>query len=407
MENKALKLAQAAVTGYDPDAGRVTADPACPQWPSGGVPKTFFMCGPGDTEGFLYRGTLNEDGTRTGDQMALIEKLKGTGANCIYLQAVRSHGGDGEATHNPFIDHDPAKDINSRVLDQWDEWFTEMDRHGIVVYFFIYDDSAQLWATGDAVGRAERRLIETLVDRFEHHGHLIWCVAEEYAERLSPERVRRIAAVIKAADDYHHPVAVHLNHGLDFSAFADDVNIDQFAIQYNVGTAEELHAGVVQAWREARGRYSLNLSEAADWGAGAESRRKFWACAMGGAHVMALGMDIAGTPMQDLKDGGYLVSFFQAVRLPGMAPHDELAHAGTDYVLAKPGDRYVAYASEAAGQIGLKGMTAGRYAFDWCDCISGKRVLQMSATVAEGDQSWKTPAGFGGEVAVHVRRLND
>ena len=407
MENQALKLAQAAVVGRDPGAGRVAVDPACAQWPSGGIGKTLFMCGPGDPEGFLYRGTLNGDGSRAGDQMALIEKLKGTGANCIYLQAVRSHGGDGDATHNPFVDHDPGKGINPRVLDQWDTWFAEMDRNGIVIYFFIYDDSAQLWSTGNKVGEAERRFIETLVNRFEHHGHLIWCVAEEYAERLSAERVRRIAAAIKAADDYHHPVAVHLNHGLDFSEFADDANIDQFAIQYNVKTADELHAGVLQAWRQAKGRYSLNLSEAADWGSGVESRRKFWACAMGGAHIMALGMDIVGTPVQDLKDCGYLVRFFHSVPLYGMAPHDELAHAGTNYVLAKPGDRYVAYASDAAGQIGLKGMTAGRYRFDWCDCAGGKRVLQTSVTVAEGDLVWKAPAGFGREVAVYISRVDN
>ncbi|RPJ24748.1 MAG: hypothetical protein EHM35_16105, partial [Planctomycetaceae bacterium] len=158
MENAALGLLLEAVANtrslMEGDPGRITVDPEHPQWPrhilsDGDTGHAFFMCGPGDPEGFLYRGTLNPDGTRAGDQMQLIQKLKGTGANCLYLMAVRSHGGDGDSTHNPFIDHDPAKAVNPNVLDQWEGWFTEMDHNRIVIYFFIYDDSARLWNTGD------------------------------------------------------------------------------------------------------------------------------------------------------------------------------------------------------------------------------------------------------------------
>jgi len=368
----------------------------------------FFLCGPGDPEGFLYRGALNPDGTRTGDQMQLIEKLAPTGANCIYLMAVRSHGGDGDATHNPFVGHDPAKGVNAKVLDQWEQWFAEMDRHGIVIYFFIYDDDALVWNTGDEVGAPERQFIRTLVERFKQHKHLVWCVAEEYAEELSAERVRRIAKLIRAEDDRGHSIAVHKNDGLDFSEFADDPCIDQFAIQYNVKTAEELHAGVVRARREAKGRYGVNLSEAADWGAGAESRRKCWACAMGGASVMVLGMDIASTPVSGLKDCGTVVRFFRQVQdLPSLEPHDELACAGTQYVLAEPGESYVAYTSKPGIHVGLRDMKAARYSFRWLDCTNGKTLVQESVRVPAGDQAWPRPDGIGDEVAVHLNRVGD
>jgi hypothetical protein len=198
-----------------------------------------------------------------------------------------------------------------------------------------------------------------------------------------------------------------LNHGLDFSAFAYDPCIDQFAIQYNVPTAEELHAGVVQAWREAKGRYNLNLSEAADWGTGAEARQKAWACALGGAHVMVLGMDIANTPVQDLKDCGAVVQFFGAVNLRGMEPHDELALGATQYVLARPGQRYVAYASQAQGQMGLRQMKAGRYKFSWLDCVSQRGLARDFVNVDAGDQTWEIPDGFGPEVAVYIIRLEN
>ncbi|MEN6578248.1 MAG: serine hydrolase [Phycisphaerales bacterium] len=398
-ENEALRLVLDAVVESKEHAD-VSADSASRSGRS-----QLFLCGPGDPEGFLYRGTLNPDGTRAGDQMQLIEKLAPTGANCIYLMAVRSHGGDGDATHNPFIGHDPAKGVNAKVLDQWEQWFTEMDRHGIVIYFFIYDDDALVWNTGDEIGSPERDFLRTLVNRFEHHEHLVWCVAEEYAEKLSTERVRRIAGLIRAEDDRGHSIAVHKNDGLDFSEFADDPCINQFAIQYNVKTAEQLHAGVVRARREAKGRYGVNLSEAADWGEGAESRRKCWACAMGGASVMVLGMDIASTPVSDLKDCGTVVRFFEAVGdLPSMEPHDELAHAGTQYVLAGPGGSSVVYTSRPGSHVGLKGLEAGKYSFRWLDCASGKTVVQESAPVAGGDQTWPRPEGIGDELAVYIRR---
>jgi CubicO group peptidase (beta-lactamase class C family) len=407
MENHVLKLLRDSVTGFRPKRSQIIVDPDHPQWLRRNNVGPFFMCGPGDPEEFLYRGKLNPDGTRDGDQMALIEKLKGTGANCIYLMAVRSHGGDGDKTHNPFVNNDPGKGLNQKLLEQWEKWFAEMDKNGIVIYFFLYDDSARVWDTGDKVGREERDFIQTLVDRFEHHGNLIWCIAEEYEEALSAQRVKNIAAEIRAADDYDHPIAVHKNHGLDFSEFADDRNIDQFAVQYNVDRAADLHKGMVDAWREAAGRYSLNMAECALHGTGSEARKKSWACAMAGAYVMVLRMDIATTPQSDLEDCGRLVQFFGAVALDGMAPRDELAHGGTQYVFANPGQRYVAYASDLKGQIGIRAVKAGKYSFSWFDCVTGRWVFQQSVVVAEGDQVWQKPAEIGNELAVYLSRLGD
>ena len=74
---------------------------------------SFFLCAPGSPEGFLYRGTLNPNGTRNGDQAGLLATLAPTKANGIYLMAVRSHGGDGTATENPFVDNDPSKGAQS------------------------------------------------------------------------------------------------------------------------------------------------------------------------------------------------------------------------------------------------------------------------------------------------------
>jgi CubicO group peptidase (beta-lactamase class C family) len=388
----------------NPLAGQIVVDPNNPAWFKyhGGGP--YFLAGPGDPEDFLYRGTRNQDGTRSGDQMELIDKLKGTGANSIYLMAIRSHGGDGDATHNPFVNNDPKQGLNDAVLDQWETWFSEMDQHGITIFFFFYDDSARIWNTGDAVGDEERGFVHALVARFKHHKHLIWVVAEEYGERYSAARVSNIAAEIRAADDHHHAIAVHKNHGLSFSEFAADPNIDQFAIQYNVSSAARLHEGVVTAWNEAGGRYNLNLAEANRYGTGQVARQKSWAIAMGGAYVMVYQMDIASTAVSDLEDLGRLRRFFESTNFNEMAPRDDLAFAGTDYVLALPGDSYIAYAFDLTDNMGLRGMSGGSYNFRWYDPMTGVTVTQDNVTVAAGDQSWPKPSGLSNEVAVYIYR---
>jgi hypothetical protein len=386
--------------------GQIIVDPANPAWlvryDLGGKHRPFFMCGPGDPEDFLYRGKRNADGTRDGDQMQLIEKLKPTGANCIYLQAVRSHGGDGDKTHNPFIDNDPAKGLNAKVLDQWETWFDAMDKAGIVIFLFIYDDSALVWKTGDVVGSEEKQFLTGLVNRFKRHRNLIWCVAEEYREKLSPKRASAIAAEIRATDEYAHAVAIHQNHGLKFD-FPDDPCIDQFAIQYNVKTIDQIHAGVVKAFADAKGRYNINLAEVAGHGKMPDLRQVNWAIAMGGAYVMVFEMDIASTKVSDLEDCGRLVRFFESTDVNRMAPHDELAAGGTQYVLARPGQSYIAYSSKHGGKMGLKDMAAGVYDFTWFDCMTGKTVEQKGLSMQAGEQTWNLPDNLGAEAAVHVR----
>lgn len=396
----------------NPLPGQIIVNPNNPAWLKYHQGGPFFMCGPGDPEGFLYRGTINPDGTRNGDQMLLINKLKNTGANCVYLMAVRSHGGDGDQTQNPFIDHDPSKGINMNVLDQWERWFTEMDKKEIVIYFFFYDDSARIWEKSfwdfrdSELEYAEKKFIVDITNCFEHHKNLIWVVAEEYEEAFSSRHVSNIAAEISKADDHDHVIAVHKNSGLNFSEFADDQNIDQFSIQYNVDDPVLLHEGMVAAWNSAAGRYNLNMSEVAfgGIGTGKVARKNYWAIIMGGAYVMANGMNIDNTAISDLEDMGRIVSFMESTNFDEMSPHDELAFGGTQYVLALPGDSYIAYASDLSGEIGLRNMIEGTYGFKWLDVANGNSVVQENVNIGSGNKIWPKPASIGNELAVHINR---
>jgi hypothetical protein len=427
---------------YGPQQGQVMVDPDHPSWlvynrdeNDDGRPDPYFLCGPGDPEGFLYRGTRNPDGTRNGDQEALIEKIKMNGGNCIYLMAVRTHGGDAwkdadsdpetypDKDHNPWVRQDPAYGLNPDILDQWEGWFTEMDRNGITIYFFIYDDAIRVgeqigWQM-DAAGNlhpGERQFIQALVDRFEHHRNLIWCIMEE-GQEIGKDwqwHISKIAAAIREADDYNHVIA---NHQLGGNVFyhADDPNIDQFAIQGNWETGsspDSVHNWLVNAWNLAEGRYSLNMAEhrAHDLmtrnGDREGIRKHNWAIALAGSYVMVLGMDIIHTPADQLQDCRRLQEFFESTDCNQMAPHDELKHAGTQYVLASPGYSYIAYASEKSEKLGVLNMHPGNYKMSWFDCVTGRNIRQDKINIDGGNQAWKKPKGIGDEVALYLTRVD-
>ncbi|MEX1094959.1 MAG: DUF4038 domain-containing protein [Planctomycetales bacterium] len=409
-------------TDFDPGAtpknDRVVIDPANPRWLFRKDGRPFFMCGPGDPEDFLYRGRRNADGTRDGDQLAIIRKLAGTGANCLYVQAIRSHGGDGDRTHNPFIDNDPAKGLADKVLDQWAEWFAEADRHGIVMMLFLYDDSARVWNTGDEVGDAERAYVRALVKKFGHLDHLVWCIAEEYQERLSAKRVSNLAAEIRAAGDKDHAIAVHKLPGVEFREFADDPHVGQFAMQLEANSPEELHRLVLRAWKNAEGKYSLNMAECVT-GHGRKPRdvlrRMNWASAMAGAYVMVYQMDGASTPVEQLEDCGRLVRFFEQTDFHRMSPRDDLAAGDAAWALANPTPQgadaeehkasYIVYAANPKERIGIKGLPFANYELLWLDCRTGKTVRAGAARPGR-DGTFELPEGLTGDVALYIRLLD-
>ena len=379
-----------------PDAGVLRTDPRNAAWLTKGANRTTVICGPGDPEGFLYRGRLKPDGTRDGDQMQLIDKLAGTGANCIYMIAVRSHGGDGDRTENPFIQHDPSRGLNPAVLDQWDGWFHAMDERGIVIYLFLYDDSTRIWNTGKSMGDPERRLVTELVTRFRKHRGLVWCIAEEYQEALTPERVRAIAATIRRLDPVHS-IAVHTLHGIEFNEFADDRHVDQFAVQYNTDSETELHRQLVNAWKTAKGRYHINMSECAAFGPREVARGKMWACLMAGASVMIIDMDIASTDIAEMEDCGRAVRFWESFHALGFAPADERVLAGTQYAMAAPDGRFVLYGRSQNRRLGLRDLPKRNYDLLWMDCTTGQWTPQIS----QAGGPWDIPPGIGNEAVVY------
>lgn len=427
---------------FSPQHGQIMVDPENPSWlvynrdnDKDGRPDPYFMVGPGDPEGFLYRGKRNPDGTRDGDQLHLVNEVAANGGNCMYLMAVRTHGGDAwkdaqtdpenypDVKHNPWIGQQASYGLNPQILDQWEIWFTEMDRKGITIYFFIYDDAIRV---GEQVGwhldeeaelhPGEQRFIEGLVNRFEHHKNLIWCIMEEGQEigREWQQHVSKIAEHIRRTDDFKHVIASHQLSGSTFF-HAEDPHIDQFAIQaalWECGyTPDSMHQWLVDMWKTSSGKYSLNMSEykhhetLLDQGDYEEFRKMNWAISMAGSYLMAFGMDIE-KHKEALQDYRSIQHFFESTEVNQMSPHDELKFAGTQYVLAAPAYSYIAYSSIDPKHLGLGEMEEGLYDQRWFDCISGQIVERKDLRVKAGDQKWKKPKGFGPEIALYLCRTD-
>ncbi|MEE9463397.1 MAG: nitrilase-related carbon-nitrogen hydrolase [Bacteroidales bacterium] len=435
-----LDLPLPVENSFGPQYGQIMVDPDNPSWlvynrdeNRDGRPDPYFMCGPGDPEGFLYRGIRNLNGTRCGDQMNLIEKVRVNGGNCIYLMAVRTHGGDAwkdmerdpenfpDKKHNPWVGLNPAYGLNPDILDQWELWFTEMDRNGITIYLFIYDDAIRVgeqigWHLDEAgnLHPGEKQFLQDIVNKFEHHKNLVWCIMEE-GQEIGKDwqlHISKIAEAIREADDHNHVIA---NHQLGGNVFyhADDPNIDQFAIQGNWETGsspDSIHTWLVKAWDLAKGRYNLNMAEykthdnLSQAGDREGIRKNSWAIAMAGSYIMVLGMEIINTPPEHLQDCRHLQHFFESTNFNYMAPHDELKHSGTEYVLASPGYSYIAYSSENSGELGLQNIDAGTYDMRWYDCVTGQSLQQNNTKIPSGRQSWKKPPELGDEVALYITR---
>lgn len=390
--------------------GQIIIDPDHPLWLKRQGGEHLFICGPGDPEGFLYRGKENPDGTREGDQMDIIRKLLHYGGNCLYIQAVRSHGGDGTPDHNPFIDHDPGKGVNHAILDQWEEWFTLMDRHGVLIYFFFYDDSSRVWSTGDVVGDPERNFITTIVDSFEHHRNLIWVVAEESEEAFSSARAQSIGSIIAGADDHGHLIGNHHHSGIEFKSHSSKGPFRHFSMQLNVETGN-----VYQRTLEARGRaltegYQMIYAENTETAQTPEGWRKHaWSVAMAGAMPMLLGMDVATTPEEALQQCRILSGFFEDTDFYRMSPVDGMTDGSITHLLCHEGGHsFIAYGdgTGTGADPSIRGLTAGKWELLWVDCLTGRRV-EREVMVNGETTSIAKPESIGREWACHGSRQKE
>jgi hypothetical protein len=397
-----------------------------------------FLSGPDNPEEFLYLGSLNADGTRSGGgQGEMIARLARAGVNafhCLIFRMKRCNiKQEGDDTHCPFIDHEPGKALNPAVLDQWDNWLAEFERAGINVDFEFYNDATDVERMGwklDAAGNLhpdERRFIAGIVERFKHHKNILWSI-EESCNKLPRERTphfKKIGALIAETDNYHHPIVQSFvvpddpegdfpKNGVMTDDYAGDPNIRVVTwlhVPPNGKDYARQHAAYLRYAQMDRGRFVTMKNETFHHPRqGEQSRRYMWSCAMTGLHTLEAYHHAGGPKPTDdatLRDDGLVRRFMEQTDFYRMESRDALAAGSTKWVLARPGESYIAYTYDYWGPMGLRDLPPGQYDFLWFDPVSGIQIEQRAVAVSSSDASWVKPASLGSEVAVYLKRTNE
>jgi hypothetical protein len=398
---------------------------------NGGGP--VFLAGPDNPEDFLFRGTLNEDGTRSGGgQVQMIENMVEAGVNAFHCQMFRMRRcnikDEGDDQHSPFNHFDPSGGLNKAVLNQWDRWLDLFEMNNIIVHLEFYNDATDVEMMGwtlDEKGNLhpdERTFFEGVVNKFKHHKNIIWGL-EESCNKLPRNRTdhfKKLGELIAETDNYHHPIVQSFvipedpegdfpGGGGTSDDYIDDPNIRLVTWLHVIPHGEDFEAQHQQYLHynnlDSRNFIVLKNETFHHPRKGVSARRYFWACAMAGIHTLEAYIHADDASKQTIKELGFVNKFMEQTSFHRMVPRDDLASLSTKWVLARPGEGYVAYSFEYLDKIGLKGLVAGTYDLFWMDTVSGKTVRQSDIAVDWGMAAFSKPESFGDEVVVYIKRL--
>jgi hypothetical protein len=129
-----------------------------------------------------------------------------------------------------------------------------------------------------------------------------------------------------------------------------------------------------------------------------------WSCAMAGVHCLEAYHHADRTTDETLFQDGIINRFMEKTDFHLMEPRDDLALKSTKWILARPGESYIAYTYDYLDRIGIKNFTAGNYDLLWFDTISGEIQIQNDVTVKWGNAAFSKPDNFGNEIAVYIKR---
>jgi hypothetical protein len=398
---------------------------------NGGGP--VFLSGPDNPEDFLYRGTLNPDGTRSaGGQEEMINRMAQTGVNAFHCQMFRMRRcnikDEGDDTHCPFVDHDPSKPLNEAVLNQWEGWLDLFEQKSIIVHLEFYNDATDVERMGwtlNARGSLhpdEKRWIEGVVKKFKHHKNLIWGI-EESCNKVPGARTqhfKEIGEVIARADDHNHPIVQSFvvpndpdgdfpAGGILADAYIGDPNIRVVTWLHVVQQGDDLermHREYLDYRNRGASDFVVMKNESFHHPrSGPLSRNYMWSAAMAGIHTLEAYHHADTTPEDTLRDDSRIKTFMEQTDFYRMKPRDDLANGSTKWVLANPAESYIAYTYNYSGPMGIRAMKAGTYELKWFDAVNGKTVTQPRLSVSSPDAAWHKPDSFGNEIALYIKRL--
>lgn len=328
------------------------------------------------------------------------------------LDAIAKNAGNNSGSFNLT---DDAHVFDVSKLAQWDIVFGHMQSQGINLHMFLQEtENDQLLNDGD-LGLERQLFIREMVARFGHHNSIIWNLGEETTN--TDQQLRDHSAYLKALDPYDHPTALHTYPGgshNQYLNFTGEETLDVLSFQTSNDRnptpnydkffdAFEADGRPVVAFLDEPGSASVGLAAEGDpgWELNHDIMREaLWETfTEGGSGVEwyfgyqtanRQGGDLA---MEDfsLRESAYQWTaaarvFFEALPLPEMEDGDALVTntAGTDHVLADPGEIYAIFLPEGgSGTLDLQGVT-GTFSVQWYDPLTGGAFLDGTVTEVTG-----------------------
>lgn len=325
--------------------------------------------------------------------------LSSVGVNSVYMVNNGIDGGDAGdvwpwSCPNALVPDcvEDKQNFDISKLDQWELVFRHMHERGIQIHFVLTETEND----NDFDALQKNLYIREMIARFGHHHAIIWNVGEEFS--LEDERIKEIAAYIRAVDPMDHRITVHNMSDEAFTYFdnlVDDPNLNAASIQestpgYNQITRElrQQSAAEGRPWivygTEQPDRISEDLS---DW---ARLRRDgLWGNLMGGGGGVQWYVAYQSDEFGDVNLGNFRLleevykdstiarEFFET-RLPGywfMEPRNDLVRTndGTIFALANPGILYAVYVEEgtADNELDLRNVV-GIFNVGWYSPRSGR-----------------------------------
>jgi len=358
--------------------------------------------------------------------------LASKGMNSNYFLTMNING-DGKDVW-PFVSHQDFTRFDVSKLEQWNIVFEHMQSKGILLHATIQEtENERLFDDGET-GPQRRLYLNELIARFAHHPGLIWNLGEEngpasYSPNGQNDQQRRdMSTYFDQADPYDHTVLLHTHSTPDkkdsiIGPQLGHLPLDGLSFQVE---KRPMVNGEIQKWRQrskAAGKeWLITMDEIGTWKHGAvpdykdlnHDRLRHWALwgtlLGGGAGVEWYfgakheGNDISSQDWR-LRDRLWTITnharrFFedylpywqmtannrliiqQGDSAPAPEEHPEDSGTKSDelqsdagqkpaYAMAKQGEVYVAYISNANGAKLDLSAAQGEFSLHWFDPING------------------------------------
>jgi uncharacterized protein DUF5060/collagenase-like protein with putative collagen-binding domain len=332
-----------------------------------------------------FSHTLLSEELSEADREAMLARHLGMSLNKMNVY-LANRGDYGAVSTTPWVGTAAANDKRRFDLARWhlyERWVGRLRDAGLLAQLWFFADDSRF---GDLPEADRARLVRYGMARLSGYVNIFFTLALEWQEGWTADEVERLAAVADRANPWGRLLSVHGVTG-DFK-FPAAAWADYMEVQAGNDAG---HEAVYELGLRNRALAAKPLIQE-EHGLGKEdtaNRQKAWAVFASGAAGLGTGAFLRP-----------LASFVRALPFERLQPAGDLVESGTAYVLAEPGEAYVAYLPEG-GKVSLDLTGARDLGVRWFD---PRRGLFSGAGTVAGDGVRTFTAPGSGDWALLLRR---